>query len=149
MAPDGQRPSPYKVYYDVATYFVTQTVFCFTTAPFVILTMRGSLLAWTRVYYYAIAGVAASMALFASPAKDWLIQQQRKRSHPSLHRTHSYDTSYQPLLGLPHDPQRDVDEAVQEIRAEVQARRRHGASAVMPKGQDLKDAAEERLGKQI
>ena len=73
LTPDGQRPTAYKPYYDIMSYLVTQTAFCFTTAPFVLLTLPSSLLVWARVYFYSIIGVAASMAFFASPAKPWLI----------------------------------------------------------------------------
>ena len=52
-------------------------------------------------------------------------------------------------MGLPSDPGRDIDEAVREVREEVEARRRRGASASMPKGQDLKRAVEEKLGKEL
>ena len=149
LTPDGQRPTPYKRYYDVATYIVTQAVFCFTTAPFVLLTMPDSLLVWSRVYFYAVIGVAASMAFFASPAKAWLVQRLKKRNHPALQRSASQETIGQPLMGLPSDPGRDIDEAIHEVREEVEARRRRGFSVNMPTGQDLKRAIEEKLGKEL
>ena len=54
-----------------------------------------------------------------------------------------------PLLGMPSDPAGDVDEAVSEIREEVEARRRRGQSIQMPTGADMKAAVESRLGKKI
>jgi len=101
------------------------------------------------VYFYAVIGVAASMAFFASPGKLWLINKLKKRNHPALQRTLSQETVGQPLMGLPSDPGRDIDEAVREIREEVEVRRRRGASVSMPKGQELKRAVEEKLGKEL
>ena len=149
LTPDGQRPTPYKRYYDIISYLVTQLAFCFTTAPFVLLTMPDSLLVWTRVYFYAIIGVVASMAFFASPAKSWLTQRLNKRNHPMIKRSASQETIGAPLMGLPNDPGRDIDEAIREVREEVEARTRRGTNVIMPTGQDLKVAVEEKLGKKI
>ncbi|MCJ1406409.1 lysophospholipid acyltransferase [Ptychographa xylographoides] len=149
LTPDGQRPTPNKRYYDVVTYLATQVTFCFVTAPFVLLTLPGSLVVWSRVYFYAVIGVAASMAFFESPAKAWLVKELKTRNHPTLQRTTSQETIGQPLLGLPSDPMRDVDEAVREVREEVEARRRRGASVSMPVGQDLKAVVEDKLGREI
>jgi len=52
-------------------------------------------------------------------------------------------------MGLPSDPGRDIDEAVKEIKEEVEARRRRGTSASMPTGQNMKAAVEEKLGKKL
>lgn len=54
-----------------------------------------------------------------------------------------------PLMGLPSDPAKDIDEAVQEIKEEVEARRRRGISVSMPTGPDMKAAVEEKLGKKF
>ena len=147
MSPDGQKPTPYKRYYDVLSYLSTQAAFSFTTAPFVILNLPASLLVWSRVYFYAIVGVAASMAFFASPGKLWLNQRLARRNHPAFQRTISQETIGHPLLGLPNDPARDIDEAVKEVREEVEVRRRRGASVTMPTGKDLRSAVEDKLGK--
>ena len=149
LTPDGTRPTKYKPYYDFFSYIVTQAVFSFTTAPFVLLTLPASLLVWSRVYFYAIIGVAVSMAFFASPGKVWLIKQLNERNHSSLRPSASQETLGQPLMGLPSDPQRDVAEAVQEIKEEVELRRRRGNSATMPTGIDLKEAVEDKLGKKL
>ena len=89
------------------------------------------------------------MAFFESPAKAWLVKELKTRNHPTLQRTTSQETIGQPLLGLPSDPMRDVDEAVREVREEVEARRRRGASVSMPVGQDLKAVVEDKLGREI
>ena len=52
-------------------------------------------------------------------------------------------------LGLPSDPAREVDEAVKEIREEVERRRERGQSVSLPTGRDLKAAVEEKLGKKL
>ncbi|MCJ1341112.1 lysophospholipid acyltransferase [Bachmanniomyces sp. S44760] len=149
LTPDGQRPTPYKRYYDVFSYFVTQTAFCFTTAPFVLLTLPACMLVWSRVYFYAILGVAASMAFFASPAKVWLVKSLKERNQPHLQPSLSQETVGQPLMGLPSDPVRDIDEAVKEITDEIEARRRRGSKASVPSGLDMKHAVEEKLGKTL
>ena len=114
LTPDGQRATPAKRYYDLVTYLATQSVFCFTTAPFVLLTFSGSLLVWTRVYFYAVLVIAASMVFFASPAKDWLVRELDKRNRPALAKRRSQETLGSPSLGLSNDPGWDVDEAVRE-----------------------------------
>lgn len=148
LTPDGQRPTPYKRYYDVLSYVTTQVAFCFTTAPFVLLTLPDSLLVWARVYFYAIIGVAASVAFFASPAKQWLDQHLRARNHP-IPRSASQETLDGTLMGLPSDPGRDFDEAMQEVRDEVEARRRKGTNVAMPRGEQLKSAVADKLGKEL
>lgn len=148
LTPDGQRPTPYKRYYDILSYVTTQVAFCFTTAPFVLLTLPDSLLVWARVYFYAIIGVAASMAFFASPAKQWLDQHLRARNHP-IPRSASQETLDGSLMGLPSDPGRDFDEAMQEVRDEVEARRRKGTNVAMPRGEQLKSAVADKLGKEL
>ncbi|MCJ1311607.1 lysophospholipid acyltransferase [Agyrium rufum] len=151
MTPDGQSPNQYKPYYDIASYFVTQTAFCFTTAPFVLLTLPASIAAWAHVYFYTVVGVAASIAFFASPAKSFLIQKLQERNQTPLQRvrTNSQDAKNHPVLGLPNDPGREVGEAVQEVRDEVEARRRRGASISMPKGKELQNIVEAKIGKKL
>ena len=86
------------------------------------------------------------MAFFASPAKPWLIQRLRKRNHNALQLK---ENSEHPLMGLPSDPAGDIDEAVREIKEEVEARRRRGQSISMPTGGDMKAAVENKLGKSL
>ena len=54
-----------------------------------------------------------------------------------------------PLMGLPSDPAGDIDEAVQEVREEVEARGRRGQSTSMPSNAEMKAAVEDKLGKKI
>jgi len=149
LTPDGKAPTGYKIYYDVLSYLFTQAAFCFTTAPFVILGFSDSLKVWSRVYFYTVIGVAASLAFFSSPAKPYLINQLAKRNHPHLRKTISQETQHPPLLGLPNDPGREIDEAVEEIQREVDIRRRRGSKVTMPSGEGLKRAIEQKLGKEV
>lgn len=128
---------------------MTQLAFSFTTAPFVILALPASILVWYRVYFYGVIGTAASVAFFASPGKAWLIQKLKKRNQSALQRVSSREMIEHPLMGLPGDPAGDIDEAVREIRDEVEARRRRGTSVSMPTGTDMKAAVEDRLGKKL
>ena len=43
-------------------------------------------------------------------------------------------------LGLPDDPEREVQEAVEELREEVEVRRRGGAKIAMPSADELRRA---------
>ena len=146
MTPDGQRPTPYKRYYDIACYVATQTVFSFTVAPFVLLELNASLLVWRRVYFYAIVLVGASMAFFASPAKPLLAQKLKARGRPPMPRTESYDTK--PILGMPTDPEIEIQDAIREIKQEVEARRRQGSTVAMPAGDDLTNAVLSKVGRE-
>lgn len=129
MDPISGKPSPKKKYYDFVTYVVTQLTFSFVTSPFLILSFSGSLLAWSRVYFYAIIGTVASLAFFSSPYKATLKKQLEKRQgkySAKLVRSISTEslTGKEPILGISRDPEQDISEAVEEIRAEVEARQR-------------------------
>ncbi|ERF73803.1 hypothetical protein EPUS_05507 [Endocarpon pusillum Z07020] len=149
LSPDGKTSTQNKKYYDFLSFLATQLAFCFTVAPFVILGFSDSIKLWSRVYFYCIIGVAATMGFFASPAKQYLIKQINKRNHPRVQRTASQETLGQPTLGLPSDPGRDIDEALKEIRTEVETRRRRGSRVSMPTGQELKAAVEDKLGRKL
>lgn len=133
-----------KPYYDVASWFVTQLIMSFTVAPFVLLSFNGTISVWRHVYFYGVVGVASAMAFFASPARGYLIAQQKKRSRPALARTVSADA---PVLGLPNDLEKDVDDAIKEISEEIQEMCKHGATASIPSAQEARALVEEKLGK--
>ena len=159
LTPDGLRPTPYKTYYDIFSFLVTQATFAFTTTPFMLLTLHASLLVWARVYFYAIIGVILSIAFFASPAKPYLIRKLKERNkgaalkkvEDNVENRKNTENGEHPVmgLGLPSDPAREVDEAVKEIREEVERRRERGQSVSLPTGGDLKVAVEEKLGKTL
>ena len=120
----------YKIYYDIFSYLVTQLAFTFVTTPFVVLTLSASWLVWSRVYFYAIIGTALSTTLFISPAKLWLkrkLEERAAKAGPHLKEAHSQESlaGQQPVLGLPPE---SLDEAIDEIRAEMEARQRKGAT---------------------
>ncbi|KAL9623300.1 MAG: hypothetical protein Q9160_002407 [Pyrenula sp. 1 TL-2023] len=149
LTPDGTKPTALKPYYDFASYVATQLAFCFTTAPFVILSFPDSIKVWARVYFYCILGVAISIGFFASPGKAWLNQRLNKRNHPRVRRTRSQEEISHPSLGLPSDPGRDVDEAAEEIKQEIETRRRRGSKVTMPTGQELRKILEDKLDRQV
>ena len=122
------------------------------TAPFVLLTLPASMLVWARVYFYGILGVASGFAFFASPGKAWLSRRLKARNqiaHKASQATTAVAAQQAPLLGLPEDPARDVDEAIREIREEVETRQRRGSKLEMPSGDQLKRAIEEKTGKKF
>lgn len=114
-----------------------------------ILSFPDSIKVWARVYFYCILGVAVSISFFASPGKAWLNQRLNKRNHPQLRRTRSQEEISHPSLGLPSDPGRDVDEAVEEIKQEIEMRRRKGSKVTMPTGQELRKIIEDKLDRQV
>jgi len=154
LTPDGRKPTAYKPYYDFLSYIVTQTAFCFTTAPFVLLTFSDSFLVWTDVYYFPVIGVILSMAFFASPAKGWLIQQQKARQIaaeqktgvPAGHDLKRVESEHGTTLGMPNDPGRDIDEVINEVMEQMEARRRRGEGMTrIPGKEDVAAAMREKL----
>jgi lysophospholipid acyltransferase len=149
LTPDGKSPTSNKKYYDAVCWVVTQFAFCFTTAPFVLLSFSGSLRVWARVYFYCVVGVAASLAFFASPGKKMLIKRLDMRNHPHVRKTISQETVHLPSLGLPNDPGREIDEAIDEIKMEIDQRQRRGSKVTMPTGEDLRRLVEQKVGIQV
>jgi lysophospholipid acyltransferase len=94
----------------------------------VLLTLHDSWLVWSRVYFYAIIGTSLSIAFFASPAKEFLKEKLEERTAKvggRLTRTYSQESvsGRQPVMGLPPE---SLDEAVKEIREEIEAMQRKG-----------------------
>jgi lysophospholipid acyltransferase len=85
---------------------------------------------WARVYFYAVIGTALSTAFFASPAKAFLITKLNERagSPGPLKRTQSQESmaNKEPVLGLPSNPQEDLEELVLEVRMEMEMRQKKG-----------------------
>ncbi|PBP23862.1 MBOAT family protein, partial [Diplocarpon rosae] len=137
------QPTPAKIYYDICSYLVTQLAFSFITAPFVLLTLRASFLVWARVYFYAVIGTAMATAFFASPAKACLTKKLNERSGNtgSVKKTNSQESlaSKEPILGLPSEPEKDMEELVSEVKADMEARQRRGTvnrAATVPLSKD-------------
>ncbi|KAK1751651.1 MBOAT, membrane-bound O-acyltransferase family-domain-containing protein [Echria macrotheca] len=142
LDPKTQAPLPTKKYYDFFSWLVTQVTFSFVTAPFLILSLSGSLTVWSRVYFYAVIGTALSWALFESPAKPALRRALEQRAAAAgaggeggkkegqkqtggLPRSASTDSlaSREPVLGLSAALDTDLDAAIEEIKAGVEMRR--------------------------
>ncbi|KAA8643215.1 hypothetical protein EYZ11_003105 [Aspergillus tanneri] len=149
LTPDGQKPGPYKRYYDVFSWLVTQITLSFTVMPFIFLSFGTSISVWQSVYFYGIVGNVASLAFFASPAKGLLARKLKSRNKPPMARSSSTESLHQPTLGLPSDAIQEFDEAVQEIRSEIESKRRQGSTVGMPTGAELKAAVENRIGKKL
>ncbi|KAH8431261.1 lysophospholipid acyltransferase [Aspergillus melleus] len=149
LSPDGQKPGPYKRYYDILSWLVTQVTLSFTVMPFIFLSFKTSIDVWRSVYFYGILSNAASLAFFASPAKGYLIRKLKVRNKPQMTRTSSTESMHQPTLGLPSDAIQEFDDAVQEIRSEIEARRRRGSTVNMPIGEELKAAVESKIGRKF
>jgi lysophospholipid acyltransferase len=95
----------------------------------VLLTLPASFLVWARVYFYGAISTLLATAFFASPAKNYLVKTLNNRAGTTtLKRTTSQESlsSKEPVLGLPAEPQQDLDELVGEVRKEIEARQRKG-----------------------
>ncbi|KAL2863007.1 lysophospholipid acyltransferase [Aspergillus lucknowensis] len=149
LSPDGSTPRPYKRYYDFASWFVTQSVMAFAVMPFIFLSFSDSTHVWQSVYYYGIAFVVGAVAFFSSPAKGVLVRKLKARSRPNVVRSASTDSIHEPTLGLPNDAIKEFDEAVQEIKSEIESRRRRGSMVTMPTGEELRAAIEGKIGRTL
>jgi lysophospholipid acyltransferase len=93
------------------------------------------LLVWSRVYFYAVIITALSTAFFASSGKKYLISQLNQRNGTiGLRRTQSQESlaNREPVLGLPSQPQEDLEELVSEVKAEFETRQRKGSKSTQP-----------------
>lgn len=129
LDPISGNPSPKKRFYDFITYVGTQLAFAFAVGPFLILSFSGSIKAWSAVYFYAIVGTLMAMAFFASPGKQFLrtqLENRHGKASARLVRTISTDslTGDQPILGIPKDPEGNINEAFEQIKSEVEALQR-------------------------
>lgn len=170
MTPDGKAPLPSKRYYDLATTLLTQVVFAYVVAPFILLGFSDTIKVWARVYFYTLVGVAASFALFSRslPFRKQITQLQTARMpqpapgtvdeplikktameevrRERLLRTNSIDSIADhgkvPILGIADDLEAEIDEIVKEVKAEIEERRRRGS---VMQGFDVKKAVQEKL----
>lgn len=80
LSPDGVRPGPYKRLYDAAGIVLTQAIFSYATAPFIILDLKESLIFWSRTYFYGHIGIILLYSFFHSPyGRGFLINLQKRR----------------------------------------------------------------------
>jgi lysophospholipid acyltransferase len=125
MTPEG-KSLPNKRYYDIASWFLTQMFFAYTVAPFALLRLSPSLAVWSRVYFFGIIGVAGAFGFFASPAKPWLASRVKARmERPGIVRMKS-DTGDGVMLGVPVDVEKELNELVAEVKAEIDRRKAMG-----------------------
>lgn len=124
MDPITGNPSSKKIYYDIATYLGTQLTFAFAVNPFLTLGLADCIQVWSRVYFYALLWTLGSLVFFASPGKVMLrkrLEKRQGRASARMVRTVSSDslTGGHPILGISKDPEGDVTEAIEELRAEL------------------------------
>lgn len=103
------------------------------------------MLAWARVYFYAVIGVAACSGFLASPGKAWLQKKVKARNgsgRPQLQKADSFENMSGATLGVPSEPGQEFDEMVDEIVEEV--RKRKGQQA-FPDAQELRRRVETAL----
>lgn len=149
------------------TLIITQVIFAYTVAPFILLGFSDTFKVWARVYFYTLISVAASFAVFSRnlPIRKKLVQLQAARTPPAstasvdesaiekaareeikrekLARTTSHDSvasTKMPLHGIADDPEAEIDEIVREVKAEIEERRRRGSMSF-----DVKKAVQEKL----
>lgn len=120
---------PTKKYYDFASYLVTQITFSFATTPFLTLTLPASLHVWSALYFYGLIWTLGALAFFSSPGKAWLrkkLESRQGKANAKLVRTVSSEsiTSMEPILGISKDPEADISEAVEQLKAEIEVKRR-------------------------
>ncbi|KAF2404652.1 putative MBOAT family protein [Trichodelitschia bisporula] len=144
LTPDSTAPTQYKIYYDVFTWVVTQAAFAFTVQPFILLTLAATVKCWARVYFYGIVGVIACFAFLNSPAKLAVVKRLKMRNQPGgIQRAASAEVLPGGTLGLPDDPEKEVEDMVVEVRAEIERMKREGRGSIdVP---DVRAMVQERL----
>lgn len=162
METDGKTPLPSKRYYDVFTVFLTQATFAFTVAPFIFLSFRDSLMVWTRVYFYALLGIGACFAMFSRklPFRGQFLKAQNARTAnikvevdvAGIKKVAREEVKREglskreqraPTLGLPEDPEGELNEIVAEVKREIEERKRRGSLGAQ--GFDVKKMVDEKI----
>ncbi|EME81683.1 uncharacterized protein MYCFIDRAFT_188669 [Pseudocercospora fijiensis CIRAD86] len=139
MTPDGSKPTKYKPYYDFFTWVVTQLAFSFVTTPFILLTIHDSLLAWGRVYFYCVIGVALCSGFLVTPGKTWLARKVKARStRPELKKTDSMESLQGATLEVKKRKGSQSLPDAAELRQRV-------AAALERKTEDVKEGAKKEL----
>ncbi|KAI5305928.1 vacuolar protein sorting-associated protein 45 [Ascosphaera pollenicola] len=124
----GENPVPTakKPMYDFISWVVTQLTLSFCVAPFVTLRFGPSLLVWSRLYFYGVIGVIGSLIFFSAGGRTLLKEQLNQRTVRKLRQQEKQmgdnPVPDEPILGLPGDVERDINEAMQEFSEEIPAR---------------------------
>lgn len=112
---------------------MTQLTFSYVAAPFLALSLKGSIKIWAHVYFVVHLGIAASMLFFGSPGKKWLVERQQKRiGRAKLREEIVMEMETMGVLGLPENPEKDLEELAKEMMSkkdELVARRNSMALA--------------------
>lgn len=136
MLSDGISPGPYKVYYDVISYIVTQVGFGYLVHPFIILKFGESLKLWSSVYFFGHVFILATIFIFQGPFKKQ-VQAQLHRFYPTpltasekikldsdrlraIKQEVEELASNQPTLGVPQPDMDKFDEDLKEALAEFE-----------------------------
>lgn len=64
---DNSNISPYKIYYDIVSWILTQLTFGYAVQPFVILEFGKSIVLWKSVYFWVHVGCMIVLFLFNGP----------------------------------------------------------------------------------
>lgn len=136
---DGITPGPYKMYYDILSFVVTQLAFGYMVQPFILLDLRPSLQIWSSVYFYVHIGVVASIFVFQGPlgpATKSMCRRLQSGSTSPKDRARSDATRIKqmradlvrlnstPLLGIPEPDMDHMDDDFKEATEEIDALKR-------------------------
>lgn len=134
MLSDGITPGPYKPYYDIVTYIVTQVGFGYVVQPFVILSFKDSIKMWSSVYFYGHVFIAVTIFIFQGPYKKQVLNHIRSFYPAPLSASEKIKldserlraikreieelSSNQPTLGVPQPDMDNFDEDLKEAMQE-------------------------------
>lgn len=84
---------------------------------------------WSALYFYGLIWTLGALAFFSSPGKAWLrkkLESRQGKANAKLVRTVSSEsiTSMEPILGISKDPEADISEAVEQLKAEIEVKRK-------------------------
>ena len=95
---------------------------------------------WGQVYYYEIVLSIGALALFASPVKGMLAKKIKAMQRPGVQRIKSDGPDV--MLGVPADPEKEIHDITEEIKAEIERRRKEGLAVP-----DVRTLVNEQLDK--
>ncbi|KAK9453690.1 MBOAT, membrane-bound O-acyltransferase family-domain-containing protein [Dipodascopsis uninucleata] len=87
LKPDLSGDGPYKKYYDIVCYVMTQLFMGYAVQPFILLTFKQSIIAWSRVYFYAHVVLLGTIITFSR--KDVRKFMEKKLSARNIEKSSS------------------------------------------------------------
>lgn len=84
LTEDLSGPGRYKLAYDIIGFIVTQITVNYIVLPFNILTIRNSILVWSRLAWFGHIAIFGAMIILQSPIKKFLSQKLKKRSGKAM-----------------------------------------------------------------